>query len=90
MLTPQANQATDTELESEPASRLESESRLESSIAARVVLILADQVAGITELARLLGHKSISGALHRQIRYLLDKKVLEMTIPDKPSSRLQQ
>lgn len=84
MPTPQSNQATDTKLESEP------ESRLESSIAARVVLILADQAAGKTELARLLGHKSISGALHRQIRYLLDEKVLEMTIPDKPSSHLQQ
>ncbi|SUA55647.1 Uncharacterised protein [Oligella ureolytica] len=32
----------------------------------------------------------MSGALHRQIRKLVDQDIIEMTLPDKPNSRLQK
>lgn len=92
--TEQLGQTIRAGLESEvrPESRLETglESRLESELAARVVLLLTAQTASKAELAQLLGHKTISGALNRQIRALLEQDIIEMTLPDKPSSRFQQ
>jgi ATP-dependent DNA helicase RecG len=41
-------------------------------------------------LAKLLGHKSVSGELHKQIKRLLTLELIEMTLPDKPNSRLQK
>lgn len=81
---------------SQPESRLESrlelrlESRLESRLAARLMLSLARAEAGKRDLARQLGHQSVSGELHKQIRRLLDAGLIAMTRPDKPNSRLQQ
>jgi len=66
------------------------ESRLESALAARVALLLADEDAGKARLASHLGHKTVSGELHKQIKRLLALGMIEMTIPDKPNSRLQK
>jgi ATP-dependent DNA helicase RecG len=71
-------------------SRARLESRLESVLAARVVLVLADEAAGKARLASLLGHKTVSGELHKQVRRLVNLDLVEMTIPDKPNSRLQK
>ena len=73
-------------------SRLESrlKSRLESALAARIVSILSNAEQGKANLAFNLGHKTVSGALHRQIRRLLGLGFVEMTIPKKPKSRLQK
>ena len=75
-----------------PESRLESrlESRPESALARKLVSILFDESAGKAELAKNLGHTSISGELNKQIKYLLDTNWIEMTIPNKPQSRLQK
>lgn len=72
--------------------RLESqlESRLESRIAAKVLLFVRDQSLSKSELAALLGHKSISGELNKQVKALLEKQWIQMTIPDKPTSRQQK
>jgi ATP-dependent DNA helicase RecG len=42
------------------------------------------------EVARVLGHDGVSGAVNRSIKELLSKKLIEYTIPDKPNSRLQK
>ncbi len=66
------------------------ESRLESRLATRLVLLLAQAEAGKQELARQLGHQSVSGELHKQIRRLLDAGLIAMTRPKTPNSRLQK
>lgn len=45
---------------------------------------------GKTPLSKLLKQKQISGSLHKSIRELLAKGLIERTISDKPQSRLQQ
>jgi Putative DNA-binding domain len=47
----------------------------------------ADNKAGMS---RMLGHKTISGELNKQLKRLLSLNLIEMTIPDKPNSRLQK
>ncbi len=66
------------------------ESRLESSLAAKIVVLLEGKDAGKARLASLLGHKTVSGELHKQVRRLLQLGLIEMTIPEKPNSRLQK
>jgi ATP-dependent DNA helicase RecG len=53
-------------------------------------LLLAQAEAGKQELARQLGHQSVSGELHKQIRRLLDAGLIAMTRPETPNSRLQK
>jgi len=66
------------------------ESRLESNLAAKVMIFLGKAEAGKANLAKLLGHKSVTGELHKQIKRLLTLELIEMTLPDKPNSRLQR
>ena len=72
----------------QPESRLES--RLESKLAAKVFLLLLHQESGKAGLAQGLGHRSVSGELHKQISRLLELGLIAMTLPDKPKSRLQR
>lgn len=74
--------------ESGPESRLES--RLESPLAAKVLLLLNEEERGKAFLAQQLGHKTVSGELHKQVRRMLDLRLIEYTILDKPNSRLQK
>ena len=81
------NEQIDSRLES----RLESRRvTLESSLAAKVLLKLHEQEAGKSALAQHLGHKTVSGELHKQVKRLLELELIEMTLPDKPNSRLQK
>ncbi|HBS82992.1 MAG TPA: AAA family ATPase [Halomonas campaniensis] len=66
------------------------ESRLESALAARVLLILQQEPLGKAAMARELGHKGVSGELNKQVGNLRQQQLIEMTLPEKPNSRLQQ
>ena len=43
-----------------------------------------------SEIAQALGRDSVSGALNRTIRQLLDRDEIGYTLPDTPNSRLQK
>ena len=73
-----------------PAAQDQLESRLESILAAKVLLMLREDEAGKAQLAKLLGHKTVSGELHKQIKRLQTLEMIELTLPDKPNSRLQK
>jgi hypothetical protein len=90
--TPEEQVIPPERLESRPESRpeLQLESRLESQLAAKVLLRLQVGAAGKSALAEHLGHRTVSGELKKQIKRLLDFDLIEMTIPDKPNSRLQK
>jgi len=79
---------TSTPITAEAESRLKS--RLKSELAAKVVLLLAEGETSKAELARGLGHKSVSGELHKQVKNLLELGYIEMTIPGKPRSSKQK
>jgi len=66
------------------------ESRLESTLAARIVLAIQHNPLGKAAIAPILGHKTVSGELHKQIKRLIEAELIERTIPDKPTSRLQK
>ena len=75
--------------------RLESglESGLESrpdSMSAKVLELLVDEPISRADIAKGLGHKRVSGRLNKVIRQLLDQGLIELTIPNKPNSRLQK
>lgn len=72
--------------------RLESqlETRLGSMLTAKVILFLQKAELGRAEIASELGHKRVSGELNKQIKRLLEMELIERTLPEKPTSRLQK
>lgn len=93
---PATGSATRTGSAQDPGGQLESrlesqlESRLESALAAKVMLAIRPQPLGKAAIAPILGHKTVSGELHKQIKRMVDGGLIEPTIPEKPSSRLQK
>jgi len=78
--------------ESRPELRPESrpESQLESALAVKVLGLLLESNAGKAQLAKQLGHKSVSGELKKQITNLLTLEFIELTLPNIPNSPQQK
>ena len=83
-------QVTDEGAQQKAQSESRLESRLESALAAKVLLLLKNSEMGKAGMASGLGHKTVSGELHKQVKRLLGLDLIAMTIPDKPNNRLQR
>jgi ATP-dependent DNA helicase RecG len=80
-----AQSGLESGLESGAQSR--AQSRAQSQ---RILFALSDSPLSSQEIALLLDLESKSGALKRTLKQLLARKLIEYTIPEKPSSRLQK
>lgn len=91
-LAPAQGQSQPRGAESGAESRAESgaESLAEGRLAELVLEALADGPLSKSEIAHALGRDSVSGALNRTIRQLLDRGEIAYTLPDTPNSRLQK
>ena len=70
--------------------RVKAENRGQEGVEQRVLSILRHTPRSRSEISNGLGHKSVSGRLNEAIRLLMDDKLIEYTIPEKPNSRLQK
>jgi predicted HTH transcriptional regulator len=66
------------------------ESRLESGLAAKIVLLLKAGEQGKAGMSVGLGHKMVSGELNKQVKRLQESGLIELTLPEEPNSRLQK
>ena len=72
--------------ESQPESRPESG----PTIDVKVLQLLTKAPMNKRAVSAALGQKEVPGQLNKVIRVLVARGLIEVTIPDKPSSRLQQ
>jgi ATP-dependent DNA helicase RecG len=56
----------------------------------RIILALSDSPLSAQELTKVLGLEGKTGAFKRAIKELLEQGIIEYTIPEKPTSRLQK
>ena len=69
--------------------RVESQGRVGLSTNA-ILVALSDGPLGKLEIAKRLGRAKVFGYLSRCVEALNEDKLIEMTLPDKPNSRLQK
>ena len=60
------------------------------SVHDRIMAAIRERPLSRAELARALGHKSVTGALRRAVDDLMHAEFVSYTIPEKPGSRLQR
>ena len=77
-------------VESSGARGVESRGGVVHSLRDLILLSVVQQPKSRAEIARSLGKPRIFGNLVRRITTLLDDDLIELTIPDKPNSRLQK
>ena len=75
-------------LRKQPESR--PESRPESGVSVRMLQALVGGTKSRGELASVLGHKGVSGAVKKSVSSLLEQGLMAFTLPNKPQSRLQK
>ena len=76
-------------VESQGRVRVESQGRVGLSTNA-ILVALSDGPLGKLEIAKRLGRAKVFGYLSRCVEALNEDKLIEMTLPDKPNSRLQK
>ena len=69
---------------------VESGGRVKLSLREEILCMLSRNPRSRSEIAKALGKVRISGNVARRIYTLIEDKLIEPTIPDKPNSRLQQ
>lgn len=80
-----------TKPKSKPESRPESRPEWEpDSMHYRIMQAIHSAPLSRSEIAKVLGHRSVSGAAKSALAEIMDIRFMEYTIPDKPNSRLQQ
>ena len=80
-----------TKPESRPESRPESQPESQpESLEQRVLSLLRQASMAKSAISTGLGQNTVSGQLNKMIRSLVDGKLIEYTIPEKPNSRLQK
>jgi len=74
-----------------PARKIAVEDRAQSGAQSQAILMaLSDTPLSAAELMAVLGLETKTGAFKRSIKDLLERGLIEYTIPDKPNSRLQK
>jgi ATP-dependent DNA helicase RecG len=63
---------------------------LPGDLKSRVLNLLADGPMSKSELSKKLGHREVSGQLNKVVRDLLADRMIEYTLPEKPTSPRQQ
>ena len=69
---------------------VESEGGVILALREEILLLIAEEPMGSTEIAQRFGHRRVYGNLARRISTLLEDNLIEQTIPEKPNSRLQK
>ena len=82
--------AKDSRLHPPFAKGVESRGGVGLSMREEILRLLAVEPLGSAEIARKFGKQRVYGNLTRRIATLLEDKLIEQTIPDKPQSRLQK
>ncbi|MFA6715663.1 MAG: ATP-binding protein [Victivallaceae bacterium] len=77
-------------LQPELRPELRPELQPESKLASKIISFLRNKEMSKSEIAHVLGHKTVSGELKKQLKELLENKLIEMTIPEKLNSPLQK
>lgn len=62
----------------------------EESMCLRILSALTGSSLSKAEIARSIGKQKVDGQLNKEVRTLMDKGVIEYTIPEKPNSRMQK
>ena len=66
------------------------EAQVEAQVDLDILAVCAEYPRSSSEITTALGHKKLSGNLRKALPRLRKAGLLEYTIPDKPSSRLQK
>ena len=56
----------------------------------RILSALTGNSLSKAEIAQSIGKQKVDGQLNKEVRTLMDKGVIEYTIPEKPNSRMQK
>ena len=63
---------------------------MQQSIQIRILSVLRKRELQRGELAVAIGQRAISGKLKLRLKQMLEDRIIEWTIPNKPNSRLQK